>query len=71
MRNTQQDYPKNKFVVDHSEDNEDGKTLIMKIGPSKHEKRDIDVIAYEVQNTNLNGFEILQSKEGRLPVFSG
>jgi len=58
-------YPLNKFVLEHSEEYPDGKTLVMKIGNNTDDFQPIDVIAHEVQPNE--DFYIIISKENMQP----
>lgn len=62
-------YPLNWFVLEHSEDYKNGKTLVMNIGPASNKQTmshwDLDIIMWEVREDEL--FIIVESKEGRTP----
>lgn len=55
--------PYREFIVAHSEDIQDGRTLIMKTSESHNKSYEVDVIIYEIDNDGLrfNNFGIIPS----------
>lgn len=58
-------YPIGKFVLDHSEDYDSGKTLVMSLGKGHDTYYEIDVLLWEVQEAEV--FIIVDSKDKRTP----